>query len=304
MRNESLLEKEKLQEIITLCETYRQVLIKLNRSESASSYKWLKRRINLYGIDISHFMSPKDVMQRNFKKGLIKKIESEEIFIKDSNISRATVKRYILENNLIKYECFFCHNNGHWNNKKISLILDHKNGISNDNTITNLRFLCPNCNATLETHCLGADGVIKRKIKKIEKQNRKKQLIIKRKKDKPNLRKVIRPSKEELFKLLKTHTYVSLGAEYGVSDVSIHNWGERYLKQQNQEKSNNKTDSVRRKTALNASSFVKKHNHQKIIEMHNDGFSYNKIMKELNIKSKGTISFIIQKSMCATGITE
>ena len=38
-------------------------------------------------------------------------------------------------------------------NKKISLILDHINGVHNDNRITNLRFVCPNCNATLDTHC-------------------------------------------------------------------------------------------------------------------------------------------------------
>ena len=36
--------------------------------------------------------------------------------------------------------------------KKMSLILDHINGIHNDNRIENLRIVCPNCNATLDTH--------------------------------------------------------------------------------------------------------------------------------------------------------
>lgn len=67
---------------------------------------------------------------------------------------------------------------------------------------------------------------------------------------------------------------------------------------------NDKPESARRRAALNASSFAKKHNHEKIIEMHNSGKPYGEIMKELNIKSKGTISFIINQSMSARGITE
>lgn len=35
----------------------------------------------------------------------------------------------------------------------MSLILDHVNGIHDDNRLDNLRIVCPNCNATLPTHC-------------------------------------------------------------------------------------------------------------------------------------------------------
>jgi hypothetical protein len=40
-----------------------------------------------------------------------------------------------------------------WNGRWMSMILDHVNGVPDDNRLTNLRIVCPNCAATLETHC-------------------------------------------------------------------------------------------------------------------------------------------------------
>ena len=47
--------------------------------------------------------------------------------------------------------CSLCGQDENWNGMKISLILDHINGIHNDNRIENLRIVCPNCNAGLDT---------------------------------------------------------------------------------------------------------------------------------------------------------
>mgnify|MGYP003477962981 FL=1 len=58
-----------------------------------------------------------------------------------------------------------------------------------------------------------------------------------------------------------------------------------------------KPSDVRMKMALRATSFVKKHNHEEIIKLHIEGLSYKQIAEKLNIKSKGTISFIIKKSI-------
>ena len=35
----------------------------------------------------------------------------------------------------------------------MALILDHINGVANDNRLENLRIVCPNCAATFDTHC-------------------------------------------------------------------------------------------------------------------------------------------------------
>lgn len=53
----------------------------------------------------------------------------------------------------------------------------------------------------------------------------------------------------------------------------------------------------RLKHAIYASSFIKKHNHSKVIAAYKAGKSYSQIMKEFNISSKGTVHFIVKKSM-------
>lgn len=42
-----------------------------------------------------------------------------------------------------------------WRDRFMGLILDHINGVADDNRLENLRIVCPNCNATLDTHWAG-----------------------------------------------------------------------------------------------------------------------------------------------------
>lgn len=39
-----------------------------------------------------------------------------------------------------------------WNNKPLVFILDHIDGHANNNTRTNLRLICPNCDSQLDTY--------------------------------------------------------------------------------------------------------------------------------------------------------
>jgi hypothetical protein len=48
-------------------------------------------------------------------------------------------------------DCVFHTQKPEWNGKPLPLILDHRNGNQNENSPSNLRYLCPNCDFQLST---------------------------------------------------------------------------------------------------------------------------------------------------------
>lgn len=49
--------------------------------------------------------------------------------------------------------CEHCTNSGEWNGKPLTLQLDHIDGNSDNNELSNLRILCPNCHTQTDTWC-------------------------------------------------------------------------------------------------------------------------------------------------------
>ena len=80
------------------------------------------------------------------------KFPDKDIFVENSTYPRHSLKERILRKGLIKYECFCCGLGPEWLGKPMPLILDHKNGINDDNRLKNLRFVCSNCDTQLPTH--------------------------------------------------------------------------------------------------------------------------------------------------------
>jgi hypothetical protein len=76
----------------------------------------------------------------------------ESVLIENSTYPRHSLKKRILDNGLIEYKCDICHCDPIWRDKPMPLILDHINGINNDNRLNNLRFVCSNCDSQLDTY--------------------------------------------------------------------------------------------------------------------------------------------------------
>ncbi len=76
-----------------------------------------------------------------------------EVLKRESSYSRKNLKSRLYGAGLKHRRCEMCGQGEVWQGRRMSLILDHINGVATDNRLENLRIVCPNCAATLDTHC-------------------------------------------------------------------------------------------------------------------------------------------------------
>jgi hypothetical protein len=127
------------------------VLKELGLKPTGSNYKFFYYRIEILGLDISHFLGQSHLkgQTHNFSP----KKQLSEILVKNSTfLNTSHLRERLVKEGIIEYKCAVC---GllEWQNNKLSLHLDHINGINNDNRLKNLRLLCPNCHSQTSTYC-------------------------------------------------------------------------------------------------------------------------------------------------------
>jgi len=141
--------------IVRESKNYTEILIKLNLGVKGNSRPTIKKYIKLYNIDISHFESDEERYARtNSKLNNSRKFPTAKILVSGSTYTNlGNIKNRLYEEELKERVCEKCGQDENWHGEHMSLILDHINGNNSDHRIENLRILCPNCNATLPTHC-------------------------------------------------------------------------------------------------------------------------------------------------------
>lgn len=191
----------------------------------------LRKYIHTWEISTEHFdprAASREALARRSPRAL------EDILVEGSTYHRGHLKRRLFAAGLKKRECERCGQGELWRGERMSLILDHVNGVSDDHRIENLRIVCPNCAATLPTHC-GRNIPRERHCLHCGDP-----FVPNRPEHRycspgcgvrdtcggprPELRKVERPPTQRLLDEIDELGYVEVGRRYGVSDNAIRKW--------------------------------------------------------------------------------
>ena len=128
----------------------RQVLLKIGLREAGGNYSQLKKYLEEYEIDTTHFTG------KGWKKGrkdVGKNIHTlDQILVKNSTYQTYKLKLRLFKACLKTPICEICGWNKESADGRIPVELDHINGDRRDNRIDNLRILCPNCHSLQPTH--------------------------------------------------------------------------------------------------------------------------------------------------------
>ena len=162
----------------------------------------------------------------------------EDVLVVGSAYPRRSLKLRLYESGLKRRMCELCGQGESWRGARMSLILDHVNGVADENRLENLRIVCPNCAATFDTHCgrnpavvricevcgngfrsKGAPRHCSRSCAGQSRANRAAHIAARR---------VPRPPYEVLVEEIGSTSVLAVGRKYGVSDNAVRKWLRAY----------------------------------------------------------------------------
>jgi hypothetical protein len=205
---------------------------------SGGAHEVLRKYAVLWRIPTDHF----DPYAAVRGSGIQRRRPLEEILVEHSTFSRIHLKKRLYEAGLKRPVCELCGLDEFWQGRVMGMILDHINGIADDHRLENLRIVCPNCAATLDTHCAR-----KRRIVRVEQEclrcgvpfhpKYKDQRYCSRecgtRWDRSGVprfgaRRVDRPPYAQLVREVQAIGYSATGRRYGVTDNAVRKWPRAY----------------------------------------------------------------------------
>lgn len=198
----------------------------LNMRKEGGNYRTIKRRIEFEKIDTSHFLSKKEI----FSIKNANTVSKDELLLRlkeNTDIETVWLKNKLIKFNLLENKCTECFIKDSWNNKPLKLQLDHIDGNHFNNTLSNLRLLCPNCHSQTHTFCGKSKKTKKYRCTECNIETSGYTNVC-RMCSMKKLRKVESPTRDILQQEVKNNTFLSLSKKYGVSDNAIRKWCKYY----------------------------------------------------------------------------
>lgn len=233
--------EQSAREAVAASFSYSEALRKLGLRPVGSNHRDFRRYVDIvWKIPTAHFDPDR---ARNLAAKGPKAIPLYEILVPGSTYNRHKLKLRLYEAGLKERCCELCGQDEEWRGERLALILDHANGVPDDNRLENLRILCPNCNATLPTHCGRKNQVLpaSRECRHCggeftPRSNRHKYCSRecgqrhdnRRRGPRPQSRRLEWPSYKQLIRDMSEMTMVAVGHKYRVSDNAVRKWVRLY----------------------------------------------------------------------------
>lgn len=224
---------------IAASKSYSEALRRLGMRAAGGNHRTIRRYAEeVWRIPVDHF-DPDSARRVGLGRA---PTPLAEVLVEHSTYQRGLLKERLFAEGLKHRRCELCGQGELWQGRRMSLILDHANGVHDDNRLDNLRIVCPNCNATLDTHCgrntrfppaeLTCPGCGTRFFPRAARQRYCSRTCGQRAPGKrgPQLarRRAARPPYDQLLREIEALGYLGVGRKYGVSDNAVRKWRRAY----------------------------------------------------------------------------